>query len=1250
MLSLICPQCTIENPPDNKYCDECGHDLTQPAPAEPVISPRSQSKIPTSFADGRYEVKELLGEGGKKKVFRAYDTLLDRDIALALIKIEGLDEDSRTRITREAQAMGRLGAHTNIVTVFDLGDHEGQPYIVQELMGGSDVEKLIEEALDHRLPIDQAIEITRSVCAGLGFAHGKGVIHRDIKPSNIWLTEEGTVKIGDFGLALVDDRTRLTQEGMTVGTVSYLPPEQAVGGEVTEKSDLYSFGAMFYEMVTGRPPFIGDDTIAIIGQHLNTPPVSPSWHNPEIPPTLEVLILRMLEKNPDQRPESASSVQQALESIGRGEEEIEAVPETSTEETAPLYRQVFVGREKELEQLKAAFDSALSGQGSLIMVVGEPGIGKTALSEQLATYATVRGGMTLVGHCYEEGSLSLPYLAFVEAMRSYVLHKDEADLRQDLGSGASEVARIVSEVRDKLQVEARPPSDPDEDRYRLFQAVTDFLSNAASVQPLLIILEDLHDADKGTLDLLTHVTRNMGGSRFLIVGTYRDVEVDRAHPLSSALAELRRVSTSSRVLLRGLTADEVQRMLSGITHGDINWALSEAVHRQTEGNPLFIQEVVRYLVEEGLVGGDKDRWKTVSHDQIMMSIPEGLRDVIGKRLSSLSPECNQRLSTASVIGREFRLSVLQHVTNLPEDDLFTALKEATNIAVIEERSSMGAEVTYRFAHAFFRQILYEEMIAPERIRLHQRIATSLEALHINRLEEHAVELADHFSYSSDADNLSKAVNYGEMAAIRALSVFDSGEAVRLLEQTLRIQDILDADDKKKRCDLIIRLCNALNQAGEPRRVFEKEALTALSLAEELGDTKRINRICGAAFDGLLNFRAGVGMNSPEAIEWAERADRYAEPNDSSRVDADVLLGLTKIDSAHQEEGISFLNRALTLANDLQEPLSWWIAAHNKIAQIWAPQHAEENLLLAEEMAERWLSKEIKGPPTMLWMVGNVSLACGLRERNEEIWRKIQEFAEQTGSAYAQILSLTAEAIWAALDGQLEKALDFSKRLLVLGADLGLSENAETMYSIIYPRPRFNLRKPRTSARTPSQPPHMSAYYLAYMGKDTEVVDLLEQYVVTRPNVGSSQDETPMWHDILFLEAAVLVKHHKAADLILRRFTDTKYLTTGEYYTTVISRHLGAGAAMLGRIDEAKQHYLDAINVAEDMRFRPELALTRFQLAELLLEHFPDEKAEAIEHLNFAIDEFKEMKMQPSLEKALELKEKINAQSDVLQQP
>src|SRR6266545_670471 len=310
----VCSQCVAAVEPGHKFCDSCGAQLTAASAAAPNVVPSSTP--PTAFCDGRYRVVRFLGEGGKKKVYLAHDTKLDRDVAFALIKTEGLNAEGEARIRREAQAMGRLGDHPHIVPVYDIGEESGQPYLVTQLMGGGDVEALIEKAPEHRVPLETTLRIADEVCQALEYAHAKGIVHRDLKPGNVWLTADGTAKLGDFGLAVALDQTRLTRAGMMVGTVSYMPPEQAIGGEVTPRSDLYSLGAMLYELVTGRPPFVGDESVAIITQHLNAPPVAPSWHVPDLPAGLEALILQLLEKDPARRPASATEVRQALAGIG----------------------------------------------------------------------------------------------------------------------------------------------------------------------------------------------------------------------------------------------------------------------------------------------------------------------------------------------------------------------------------------------------------------------------------------------------------------------------------------------------------------------------------------------------------------------------------------------------------------------------------------------------------------------------------------------------------------------------------------------------------------------------------------------------------------------------------------------------------------------------------------------------------------------------------------------------------------------
>lgn len=866
----------------------------------------------------RYKLERELGRGGMGIVYQAEDTLLNRVVAIKILSGE-TTEEGRRRLQREAQMVARLN-HPNIVSIFDAGEINGQPYIVMELVSGDSLYAQKPASIHH------VIEIALQICAALEHAHDKGIIHRDLKPENIVLTPEGRVKILDFGLAY-SVSSRLSSQNTIAGSVFYLAPEQAMGIELDGRADLYSLGVILYELVTGQLPFSGDDPLGVISQHLYAPLVAPSTYRGEAA-SLEPIILKLLAKNRHERYESARQVTEALQSLTstaldiRGAEPTDAVTLLNQ-----LARGRMVGRKNEMQQLRELWMRAKQGYGHLALISGEPGIGKTRLVNELVVYAHLSGTVVLRGGCYEFEAAT-PYLPFIEAFREWV-HVQPGDVLQRLmGDTASELVRLAPEIEIKLG--PFPPSPvllASEERLRLFDNVTRFLMNLARESGLLLFIDDLHWADQGTLSLLSYVLRNLRSERVLILAAYREMELDRKHPLAAALVEWNRERVATRLSLGRLTFDETASLLA-ILFGqeNVSQELTRAMFEETEGNPFFIEEVVKALIEQGQIYRENNKWgrKEISE----LAIPQSVKEAIGRRLNRLSEPCLDVLHAAAALGKEFNFLELVAVHLMDEDQLLDVLDEATTAQLLRTKSSE----TFSFTHDKIREVLYEEISPIRRKRLHQRIGEALESQYQQGNQIYIQELAHHFTESGD---LSRSLKYSILAAEAASRLFALDDALNYYQTAREAAESLQQEEQ------LAAIYNAIgeihSQRGQVNLSIEnfQRAIQLLTSPEERGAIKaRMGSVYASAGDarGLSLIEEALREMNPDhqadgvalatamigryyhyqclhskAIDYLERARLIAEPLDH----ADTLFQI-----------YAFLSGAYQHLTRYQESMAW----------------------------------------------------------------------------------------------------------------------------------------------------------------------------------------------------------------------------------------------------------------------------------------------------------------------------------------
>ena len=856
---------------------------------------------------------------------------------------------------------------------------------------------------------------------------------------------------------------------------------------------------------------------------------------------------------------------------------------------AETARGAFVGREAELAELLSGLDSAIAGRGHLFLLVGEPGIGKSRLAEELIAAARVRDALVLVGRCWEAGGAPV-YWPWVQSLGAYVRASNAAVLRKELGAGAADLALILPELRQRLTDLPEPPLLESEGaRFRLFVATAEFLRAASESRPIVLVLDDLHAADAPSLLLLQFVARELASTHVLIVGAARDLDPIPSEHLASVLAELAREPVTRRLSLRGLSREDVEHFLALTASELASPELAVALHAQTEGNPLFVGETVRLLALETdpalSTGGT-------------LAIPQSVRNVIGGRLRPLSAECNRVLTLAAVLGREFELDALAHVTSLASESLLVLLDEAGAARVVSEIPSGSGRL--RFAHALIRDTLYEGLQPGRRMQLHQQVGVALEALYADDADPHLAELAHHFLEAARAGSEDKAIVYAHRAGDRASRLLAYEEAARFYDAALGL-----VEDQVVRCRLLLSLGEAHARAGDG----EAARTSFLRAADEA-------KAIGAA-DLLARAALGYGGR----IVWSRPTDDRLVPllenalvalgEQDSPLRARVLARLAggaargRVTQARREV---LALEAVETARRTGDESACAYALDGLAACLLHPDRLEAVLAVAGELieiADRIGDRERSFQGRLYRFVTLINL--GQIDIADAEFVHIARLAEELRQP-TQLWQLTANRVLMALfAGRLEDAEGLIERALDYGRDAQRrdAELSSRVHTYMLRREQGRLDEveallERSADEYPDRPMFrcLLTHVAAELGKEQAARRLL--HALARDDFAAlPRDDEWLYSMSVLAEACALVRDAESATALyaqLLPYAARNAASPPEGLAGSVSRYLGLLASVEANWDQATSHFEDALELNRGMGARPWSARTECDYA------------------------------------------------------
>jgi class 3 adenylate cyclase/tetratricopeptide (TPR) repeat protein len=865
----------------------------------------------------------------------------------------------------------------------------------------------------------------------------------------------------------------------------------------------------------------------------------------------------------------------------------------------------FIGRAAEREVLDGAWKRAEQGALQVVLLAGEPGIGKTRLATEIALQAHGRGGLALLGRCDED--LALPYQPFVEALRYLVTACPQDALAEGLIDRGGELTRLLPELSRRVTGLAAPQSaDPDTERYLLFSAVSGLLSAISRWRPVLLLLDDLQWATKATLLLLKHLVRSSEPMALLIVGTYRDSDIGRDHPLTNLLADLRRDSAVERLGLRGLSDDEAVVMMETLAGHDLEGpelALAHAVHAEADGSPLFMRELLRHFFELGDLHRDGDRWTFRGR---ISEIPDSVREVIGQRLSRLPEPVDRLLSLAAVIGPEFDVAVLCPLAGLDRSMVLDALAAARQAALVREVQDAPGRFT--FAHALIRHTLYEELGPARQVEAHRRVAETLESL-AGDGEAYVSELARHWVAAIPqsrvrAEDVGRAARYAEQAGLRAMASLAYEEAAQHFAGALRAAN--HADDRAQVCELLILLGEAQCCGGDP--AHRETLLDAGHRALERGDPDRAARAALANQPGLFSRMGAVDAERVAALEAALDAVGSAATPARARLLASLA---TELQFSGADRRLELAQEAVEVARLAYDPATvahalaaLCLAAWGSAAQVDQGPLAGELSELAGHLGDRTL--DFHASVAVFYS----AMARGEVDRADTALALCTRIADELGQPALRWRVAHLQMQRAMADGRFHDVERWAEETLQLGEATGHPDSllfAHGPLAITWmlqgrPEEALALVTPVVEQAPRAVYRGVQAWALAEAGRRDDALTIVERLRAPQAFAGVPHDHHRPFTLCLSARTCFALGDAAMAEELYDLLTPFHAMTVNgqTIWFGPATHELGLLATMLGRYDEAEAHFADAVERQDRMGAQGTVVHTRLAWADLLL--------------------------------------------------